>query len=137
MRNSFKTAVVLASAFLIAFASFVLADDDNDTHGEYIFDEGDRVDTYNGLLTFPRTDLFLPGKGGLDVQITRTYSSELYEEKTVAKGTPYTDAEAWGPIRPIESPFGMGWYFLVGRIDVDEKIIYYGDGGSEELFYDN
>ena len=40
----------------------------------------ERVDPYNGNLILTYTDIYLPGDGGLDLKLQRTYNSKSYDD---------------------------------------------------------
>jgi RHS repeat-associated protein len=70
---------------------------------------GETVDHFTGTLRIVQEDLFLPGKGGLDLRIVRAYSSRIWGR---ADGI---DAE---PLLAEKdpSPLGYGWSIHMGRL---------------------
>ena len=68
----------------------------------------ERVDPFTGNLIISQTDLTLPGKGGLDVTITRVYNSKVHENYGVPGAT----------LRDFVPPsvVGLGWTIHMGRI---------------------
>ncbi len=61
----------------------------------------ENVDPFSGILTLSHTDLHLPGNGGLDVNVMRTYNSMIWGRR---------DTSFPGFIAVNErSPVGIGW----------------------------
>lgn len=58
---------------------------------------GEHIDPYTGKLQFHTIDMFLPGNGGMDIKVQRSYSS--------------IDGFVRDP-----SPYGIGWTIGFGRI---------------------
>jgi len=61
----------------------------------------ERIDPFTGKLQWHVVDLFIPGNGGLDLKVQRSYSSLNY----TATGAP-----------PEASPVGIGWTMHFGRV---------------------
>lgn len=71
---------------------------------------GERIDHFTGNLSISQEDLALPGKGGLDLRIIRTYSSKIWQRSDVASST-----------QPLlidvnHMPMGFGWSLHMGRV---------------------
>jgi RHS repeat-associated protein len=67
--------------------------------------EAQRVDTYSGALTVTHVDISLPGPGGFDLEIIRTYSSKIWQwdaNHLVKTGE--------------ETTVGIGWRLDMGRL---------------------
>ncbi len=62
---------------------------------------GEYIDPANGALQLHYTDLFLPGNGGFDIKVTRSYNSASVNYLNPAEG--YFDA-------------GLGWTVHFGRV---------------------
>jgi hypothetical protein len=64
---------------------------------EYVHQNfGEQIDPFNGNLELHYVDVFIPGNGGLDLRVQRTYNSNLASDVT--------------------SPFGNGWNIQFGRV---------------------
>lgn len=61
----------------------------------------ERIDPFTGKLQIHIVDLFIPGNGGMDLKVQRSYSS-----------LNYTGTEA----SPEASPVGIGWTMHFGRV---------------------
>lgn len=69
------------------------------------------IDPLSGTLTLKYVDLSLPGNGGMDINIVRTYTSQiLLTRKTATNIAPYP-----GPLLPT-GPVGVGWTINFGRV---------------------
>lgn len=79
-------------------------------HRKYVnraFNE--HVDPYTGNLLLTYTDIYLPGDGGLDLKIQRTYNSKIRKEKTGVWDV--TDDDL------IECDYaGIGWGLHLGKV---------------------
>jgi YD repeat-containing protein len=63
----------------------------------------ERIDPFTGKLQWHAVDLFVPGNGGLDIKVQRSYSSRNYN------GTVEVPFEE-------SSPVGLGWTMHFGRV---------------------
>lgn len=80
--------------FILLFPAILFAaDPDHDpfyTQGHYLTSAPssdsvyEYVDPFSGFLTIVHTDLVLPGNGGLDVRIMRTYNSGIWGRRDVS-----------------------------------------------------
>lgn len=62
------------------------------------------IDTFSGKLQYHFTDLFIPGNGGFDLAVQRSYNA-------------IDDPDSTGAGWPQEiSPFGLGWNVHFGRV---------------------
>lgn len=71
------------------------------------------IDTFSGRLQYHFTDLFIPGNGGLDIAVQRSYNA--IDDPDPMQGT----GQPW----PAEfSPAGLGWTMHFGRIIRGQQI---------------
>ena len=78
------------------------------------------VDPFSGLLKLRHVDVFIPGNGGFDLKVQRTYSSALVSQG----GLPYP------------GPFGYGWDIHFGRVlrgGQASDLCFWGTSGSGEM----
>ncbi len=69
----------------------------------------EHVDPYTGNILLTYTDIYLPGDGGLDLKIQRTYNSKIRKEKTGESDV--TDDDL------IECDYaGIGWSLHLGKV---------------------
>ena len=112
---------------LLCFASFpsllFAADPDRDpfyTQGHYLTTGPspdsvyESVDPFSGFLTLVHTDLVLPGNGGLDVRIMRTYNSGIWGRRDIANPGMVAYAD-W-------SPLGIGWSMHMGIVRIRSEV---------------
>jgi len=89
------------------------------------------VDMLLGSLFFVTSDFYLPGRNGIDIEVSRIYTS-------CVRSSGY-DTTGYGTAIPGDSiaPWylGEGWWWFMGKISPD-SIIYYGNGGCEKLMKD-
>lgn len=84
----------------------------------------EHIDPLSGTLTLSHTDIHLPGNGGLDVNLIRTYNSAIWGRRDIA--TP-------GFMALYEkSPVGIGWSMHMGIVRNP-----FGLGGSNLSSPDN
>ncbi len=89
------------------------------------------IDPFTGIVRLKYLDFSLPGNGGLDLNIYRTYSTEgaanVQDQFAGAKGE---NMRIWR-----YSPLGFGWDIHFGRMSRNNKIITVelGDGTSAEM----
>jgi RHS repeat-associated protein len=124
--------------------------EENNLSSIYTGSIGDNIDIRSGALSLGQTDLNLPGRGGLDLVLTRYYSSEIFEPQQVDSG----QYNQWGDHK-LASYMGDGWTLMVGRYredtttyfagagpngpiynDIIVKRVFYSDNSSEVLFED-
>ncbi|MBN2053456.1 DNRLRE domain-containing protein, partial [bacterium] len=89
------------------------------------------VDTFTGQLHLHYIDLALPGKGGLDLNLIRTYAS------TIRERAPWVDDTQYRTRFTHESCLGLGWDLHFGRIDDpagDAPVMVLPDG-SRQAFH--
>lgn len=86
------------------------------------FREGDAtgstetIDPLGGTLSLKYVDLSIPGDGGMDINIVRTYTSKiLVSRQTSTNQAPYP-----GPLMP-SGPSGVGWTINFGRVVKSEN----------------
>lgn len=65
------------------------------------------IDPFSGNLYIVQSDLHLPGNGGLDLTIMRTYNSQIWGETY-----PTPRSAPW--VAVDKSPVGIGWYISMG-----------------------
>jgi hypothetical protein len=101
---------------------------------------GETVDPFTGTLRIVQEDLALPGKGGLDLHIVRTYSSKIWAR---------ADLLDMDPLLPEKehSVLGYGWTFHMGRLKGPTPIsnawgcqsgeypVFEGADGESRVFY--
>lgn len=63
------------------------------------------IDTFTGKLQYHFTDLFIPGNGGMDLAIRRSYNSI---DDPLVTFTPWSRFE--------QNPLGLGWTMHMGRV---------------------
>ena len=86
----------------------------------------EHVDPMTGNLLLTHTDLVLPGYGGFDLRIQRTYNSKVY---------PNFPDEAIP--NEMDSWAGIGWSMHIARIEnwlTPNPVIVMGDGSSHPTF---
>ena len=84
----------------------------------------EHIDPFSGSLTLIYTDLYLPGDGGLDLKVQRTYNSgRIWNRVDIFK---YNRAQY------DFQPLGLGWNIHMGRV-----VNPYGTGSYNERFPDN
>jgi YD repeat-containing protein len=132
----FKTLKItfLISLFILILSPFLLADDTylKDpfyTEGHLINAPAkgsvyEYVDPFSGYLTLVHTDIFLPGNGGLDLRIMRTYNSCIWGRRD----TSFPGLIAWNE----NSPVGIGWSLHMGIVRNP-----YGTGSANRFLPDN
>ena len=89
--NKFVAALFL---FFLLFPSLLFATEPlkdpfytmgHELSGNRTFDQAaEDVDPFSGYLTLSNTDLVLPGNGGLDVKIIRTYNSGIWGRRDIS-----------------------------------------------------
>ena len=142
-----KNLVVLISIVISIFSSVTYA---ADPARDPFYTEGiqkyappintvhEQVDPFSGILTLSHTDLHLPGNGGLDVNLVRTYNSMIWGRRDVSFPGLVAKNE--------KSPLGIGWTMHMGivhnpmgagssnRYLPDNPVIEMPDG-SKHTFY--
>lgn len=106
-----------------------------------VFEElpGESVDPFTGTLRLVQTDLTLPGRAGLDLRITRTYSSKIWGRSDLLDLEPALAEKE-------KSVLGWGWSFHMGRLTNPFALgtsgtcggdfpVYEGPDGSARTFY--
>jgi len=92
-------------------------------HFNQAFNE--RIDPFTGNLILSYTDIYLPGKGGLDLKIQRTYNSKIF--KSAFTGNLIHDS--W---------VGVGWSLHMGRAifpgTATKPIIEMPDGTKQQMY---
>jgi len=145
-----RTQIIRTFVFLIiaaAFPSLAFAETDDPFYGQKgtdaiieayssapFQDVVETVDPFTGNLNLLHTDVLLPGNGGLDLKIQRSYNSRIRGGRPVS--TLVADAE--------KSLLGLGWSFHFGRvrnpggtgIDGDNPIIEMPDGSTYPVYRD-
>jgi len=127
--------VLFCVLFFFAFMpSFLFADDDPPKDPFYtqgvskdappINTVSEHVDPFSGILTLSHTDVHLPGNGGLDINLIRTYNSMIWGRRDIANP---------GFIALNEhSPLGIGWSMHMGIVRNP-----YGTGSSNRSLPNN
>lgn len=117
----------------LTFNSIPLIADSGENAGSYTGGIGDNINLFTGGLTLPQTDLYLPGRGGLDLTLTRVYNSEIFNRQDVDSVT--NPFDTWG-LAKTPGMLGDGWSLLLGKILLTESdtTVFYGDGSAEQIF---
>jgi len=129
------TRVLFVIALIFSFCGAAAADTASDPARDPFYTAGksvalnvtpvyEHVDPFSGILTIVHNDLTLPGNGGLDLKIMRTYSSAIWGRRDT--GSPGLVA------RNDRSPIGIGWSMHQGIV-----LNPYGSGSSDKLNPDN
>jgi YD repeat-containing protein len=79
-------------------------------HRAFVKGPQESVDPFSGTLLLVHTDLVLPGRGGLDLKIIRTYSSKIWGRAD------YTSVSDGLIAAKERSPLGLGWQMHQGRL---------------------
>src|SRR6266498_2799017 len=77
----------------------------------------EHIDPFTGGLTVSQVDWRLPGNGGLDLVIQRSYNSKSSCNVRVQGGIYYCDS--WGE----RTPLGYGWNIHFGRLFVPTTVL--------------
>lgn len=100
----------------------------------------ERVDPFSGYLTVAQTDIHLPGNGGLDLNIIRTYSSAIWgrRDTTLASLVGLNERSLVGlgwslHMGIVRNPFGTG---SANRFIPDNPVVEMPDGSRHVLFRD-
>ncbi|MCB2215199.1 MAG: hypothetical protein KQH59_03975 [Desulfobulbaceae bacterium] len=109
----FSILLVTLCTFLSLFSGQARAADENLvdpgqlTFREAIADTSDEhIDPYTGQLDLTYTDLYLPGDGGLDLRIMRTYKSSRVTNTAM-----------------VDGKLGYGWDISFGRVKQDGNFV--------------
>lgn len=98
------------------------------------------VDPFSGHLSLVHTDLYLPGNGGLDLKIMRTYSSSIWGRRDVS----FPGLVAVNELSPV----GVGWTMHMGivlnpdgtgsdnRFVPDNPVVVMPDGSNHVMYKD-
>ena len=84
----------------------------------------EQIDPFSGILTLVHTDLHLPGNGGLDLNLIRTYNSMIWGRRDVSFPGLVAKNE--------KSPLGIGWTMHMGIVHNPM-----GAGSSNRFLPDN
>lgn len=134
--------------YLAFFPSLVLGDPARDpfyTEGESLATPPintvrEYVDPFSGVLTLMYTDVHLPGDGGLDINLIRTYNSMIWGRRDVMPPGLVAKNE--------RSPLGIGWTMHMGivhnpagtgsnnRYLPDNPVVEMPDGSKHVFFKD-
>jgi YD repeat-containing protein len=114
--KKYHVMVVISLVCLACLSSFAYADPTRDpfyTEGSSVAAPEtnsvyEHVDPFSGILSLLHTDLHLPGNGGLDVNLIRTYNSMIWGRRDVT--TPGLIA------KNEKSPLGIGWTMHMGIV---------------------
>ena len=87
----------------------------------------DAIDPFGGQLTVQSTDLFIPGNGGLDIEIIRNYSTH---------NAIYSTGGSTRALNGIGS-LGVGWDIHFGRVWYEENLFPGGCKSNEESTIEN
>ena len=99
---------------------------------------GETIDFFTGNLRISQEDLFLPGRGGLDLHVVRTYSSKIWGRSDIIN-----DETLIAGKEP--SFIGFGWSMHMGRLrnptptlsgpPPRQYPVYEGPDGTSRVFY--
>jgi hypothetical protein len=136
--------------FILCIPSIVFADDPSKdpfyTQGVSkdappINTVSEHIDPFSGILTLSHTDVHLPGNGGLDLNLMRTYNSMIWGRRD---GTSFPGLVAQNE----RSPLGNGWSMHMGIVRnpagtgssnmflPDNPVVEMPDGSSHTLYRD-
>ena len=134
-RMSLRLINLLVLVLTLAIGITLPANAEDPPTASYSGNIGDNIDLFKGGLSVAQTDLYLPGRAGLDLMLTRFYNSEIFGREDVDSigGNRYS----WGD--PVKcGVLGDGWSMGLGRIFWSKKdsayTTMYGDGSSEQIF---
>lgn len=144
MRNGVALLCILASvmtgSYVFAAGSYMrdyYSETGVNPYAEYVDQsQNEYIDPFSGSLALSYTDIFVPGNGGMDIQVQRTYNSLQDEYGWTGKGI---------------SSVGVGWTIHFGRILLgeygklctdhtdtttqDNPVVEFPDGSRKRLFY--
>lgn len=115
-RTNVLEIVILCTALMVLTANCAFADFDTDP----FYDQrvkldappsdsvNEHIDPFSGNMTIVQTDLHLPGNGGLDLTLMRTYNSLIYSRRDDTLNSYYFVA------KKDKSPLGIGWTMHMG-----------------------
>lgn len=87
------------------------------------------IDTFTGALTLTHTDLLVPGNGGLDIKIQRSYNSNSVYDPTPLD----TVSLPYPTMLADRSPYGVGWTMHFGRLLGFGNGLLCNDNGTNNL----
>ncbi|MFC3678610.1 hypothetical protein [Bacterioplanoides pacificum] len=102
----FKSFFVVVICFFVV-ESYVFSEEIRDYYSDpgitpfkdgVVYGDNENIDTFSGKLQLKYRDVYIPGNGGMDISIYRTYTS------IQAKSFPH------------RTPYGVGWTMHMGRI---------------------
>ncbi|HEX3036340.1 MAG TPA: RHS repeat-associated core domain-containing protein [Thermodesulfobacteriota bacterium] len=145
-RNLLRLIILLLVLILVGLSNVLAAvgQDYNEmgfsSNRTYIkYSEQEYVNPFSGNLILSNTDILLPGNGGLDLRIQRTYNSKIYSEITSNVAT--VSGLVFGDL-------GVGWDLHFGRISdldalpgfvvgISPLFLQMPDGSIHDLFTNN
>ena len=131
MQKSLGTTLLVAalatSSTFLARPSSVLADAESvlpDFYSEPGFHQwrdevstvNESIDPFSGSLRLSYVDMVVPGNGGLDIVVRRTYSSNIW----LSRPNPWSIAPTPTVLLP-RTPTGVGWTIHFGRVVRNER----------------
>ena len=90
----------------------------------------EKIDPFNGSLRFSNIDLVVPGNGGLDIKIRRSYTSNIWLTRANTFSSP-PFPNFFAP----EGTTGLGWTVNFGRIVKSENPNTTTDGICDDASY--
>lgn len=117
---------------LCFISSQLSANDPNGSNQYWGGPNGESVDMLTGDLKYAVCDISIRSRGGLSINFTRTYNSELQMLTPTSGGRAIP-----GPEKPAPVNFAEGWHFPIVKIIDNDNTILYENGGYEPFFYDS
>ncbi len=92
----------------------------------------ENIDPFSGILTISYTDVHLPGNGGLDINLVRTYNSNIWGRRDSLFGPQLFALDE-------KSPLTFGWSMHMGivRNPAGTNPVFITPDGSKHVFYSN
>jgi hypothetical protein len=145
-KASSSAALIVATLFAISLQATNAADDGFDQFYRFVEVKnkviephlpGEMIDRFTGDLHIVQRDLFFPGKGGLDLDLVRTYSSKIWLRSDTTNTLEPLLAN-------VNSPIGFGWSIHMGFVRDPNPTgattnpsfpVYEAPNGSSRVFY--
>jgi len=116
-------------SFLTSFNAPIISNQIIRTEGstERISNDYVNVDMLLGSLLFSTTDFYLEGRNGMNIEISRVYTSHV-------RNIGFSSDNDFEPGLSFDnSYFDQGWWWFMGKIDPADSSIHYGNGAAERL----
>jgi hypothetical protein len=139
MTKIFRTAFIISLLLLFVYPTFLFAEDAfydaagfNPNRETFSMTPFEHIDTFTGGVTLSYVDARLPGNGGLDLVIQRTFNSKRVCKQWASLASPW-----YCQILGNDSWMGLGWSLHFGRI-IDpggaNPIIEMPDGSQHKAY---